>query len=719
LAFNPGKIIAASKKALKVALMIFAGYLLVLTGAVLWAFEVKLQKWPIFIYGAPYTVRAGDDIVETRLLERLSRLGYSKSPTMVAEPGQWSQSGTGLDVHLKYCPITGLGIASGPVSFSLDLNRVRSIHLVRSNQTVDKVVLEPELVSILPAQGPDQRLCRPTPVDQVPSLLTDAIVLTEDRRFYTHQGVDVGSMFRAFKANVRAWRYVQGASTITQQLVRMTLLPAQKTLFRKVNEVFLALITDALYSKRTILQAYLNHVYLGQWGQFPINGVAEASRHFFGKELRQLSPEECAFLAATIMAPNVITPRRHPERARGRRNMVLGLLLKEGKIDRDEYEQARAAPVRLRRPGSPPVRAAAFVDLVREAIEKEKNGGSGKPRDVVTSLDPLIQNEAYTDIRRTDEHKSETHLVVLALSTGDIKAYVAPGPEKWNGTGGNLESVLPMATVAALVPDDEQSAKFTLTSRLFPPIPGGRPVTLREAFLAERPLLMRRLVDSIGQERIVKVLEEFELRARSGPANSVVVGPMTPLEMARSFALLASLGLKRQLGAGRNVMLDNGASHSRPDGKRVSFPPASLFLVNYLLKDLPPLEDTSYGLEGLGHRPSVFISWDEHGIWGVTYRADILLLVRVPGTGVETNRIKKMMLRLLPLPGQSTGKLLRVPPGVVFRKICIDSGLRATSICPHVILEPFLKGSQPLEWCPFRHRPEPVRSDGQMKVGKP
>ncbi len=718
MAFNPGKIVAASKTTFKVALMIVAGYLLVLTGVVLWAFEVKLMKWPTFIYGAPHIVRVGDDIVKTRIIERLSRLGYTKSPTMVAGPGQWSQSGSGLDVYLKYSPISGWGIASGPVSFSLDLNRVRSIRLVRSHQNVDQVALEPELLSVLPGQSAVQRLCRPIPLNQVPKLLTDAIVLTEDRRFYSHHGIDVGSMLRALKANVKAWRYVQGASTITQQLIRMTLLTSHKTLFRKINEVFLALIADGLYSKQTILQHYLNRVYLGHWGQFPVNGVAEASRHFFGKDLRQLSPEECAFLAATIMAPNIITPRRHPERARGRRNMVLQLLLKEGKISRDEYEQARAVPVRIRKPCPSPVRAAAFVDLVKEAIEKDNDGGSRKHRDVVTSLDPLIQNRANFEIRRIGGQMNEAHIVVLALSTGDIRAYVTPGPEKWDGKGGNLESVLPMATVAALIPDESQSARFTLTSRLFPPNQGGRTVTFREAFSAERPLLVRRLVDSIGQENIMKALEEFAISSAPGPADSVVVNPLTPLEMARSYAVLATLGLKRQYGVGHKALSD-GTVRSRPEEKRVSFPPASLFLVNYLLKALPTLEDVGYGLEGVSHRPSVFVSADDHGIWGVAYRADTLVLVRVPGTSLKTIRIKKMMLRLLTEPSQSTGELLRVPSGVIFRKICIDSGLRATSICPHVILEPFLRGSQPSEWCPFRHRPEPIHSNSQLQVGKP
>ncbi|MDQ7784638.1 MAG: transglycosylase domain-containing protein [Desulfomonilaceae bacterium] len=718
MAFNPGKIVTAAKKALMAILVISAGYLLVLTGVVLWAFEVRFTQWPTFIYGAPYTVQVGDDIVRTRLFDRLTRLGYHRSPTMVAGPGRWCQSGSGLDVHLTYFPGAGWGVASGPVTFSLDLDRIRSIRLVRSDQDVDKVVLEPELVSVIPAQGTVQRLCRPVPLDRIPKLLIDAIVLTEDRRFHAHHGIDVGSMLRAVKANFKAGRYVQGGSTITQQLIKMTLLSPEKTLFRKINEVFLAVIADALYSKRTILEAYLNRVYLGHWGQFPVNGVAEASRRFFAKDLRKLGPEECAFLAATIMAPNVITPRRHPERALGRRNMVLGLLLKEGKIDRDEYERAKAAPLRIRKPGPPPVRAAAFVDLVKRTMEGERGRGKGNGIEVITSLDPLIQDDANLEIRRMGEQKSDTHLVVMDLRAGDMRAYAAPGPENWDGKGGNLESVLPMATLAALFPEDGERAKFTLTSRLFPRVPGGHPITLREAFFVERSLLTRHLADTVGHEKIVKVLGEFGVRTQRGSGGSIDVVPVSPLEMARSYATLATLGLELTCGVGIKPLPD-GTADSLSDHKRVSLPPSSLFLVNYLLKELPPLEEMTYDLEEVGRRPSLFVCRDDHGTWGVAYRTDTLLLVRVPGEGPDPDRLRKMMLRVLPQPGGPQRKPLRVPSGVVFRKICVDSGFRATSICPHVILEPFLKGSQPSEWCPFPHRTKPVRSDGQMKVGKP
>lgn len=711
------RIVVASKKVFKVTLVLFVGYLLVLTCAVLWAFEVKLKRWPTFIYGAPLMVRVGDDIRRIRLLERLSRLGYVRSPTMVAGPGQWSRSGSGLDVDLKYCPIQGRGIVSGPVTFSLDLDRIRSIHLARSLQDVDSVVLEPELIGVLPSEGSTPSLCRPVPLDRVPSLLVDAVVFTEDRRFQSHHGIDLGSMVRALKANVKAWRYVQGASTITQQLIRMTLLTPQKTLFRKGNEVLLALIADALYGKRTILQAYLNRVYLGHWGQYPINGVAEASRQLFGKELQQLEVEECAFIAATIMAPNIITPRRHPERARGRRNVILGLLLKEGKITREQYDKALATPVRIRKQAMPHVKAAAFVELVKEAVQRETGLGSGKQHDVITSLDPLLQKESNLEIRNLGRRGTETHLVILVPKTGEITAYVAPGPDKWDGTGGSLESVLPMAMVASLIPESDKHARFTLTSRLFPQEAGGRPVTVREAFAADKSHLAGRLIDSIGRTSIVQMLGEFNVQATPKGTDAIAIEPLRPLEMARSFTLLATWGTNppefRVLKT-----LPEVQARSEAGEKHIGVSPGALFLVNYLMKDVRPLGEVHRGTGEAVLTPSVFIARDDSGLWGVAYRRDVLLLVRIPGRGLGSGRVERMMLRLLPHPRPSDRQVPLAPKGVVFRTICLDSGLRATSICRRVIPEAFIRGTQPAEWCPLRHGAESVQSTGGTKSGK-
>ena len=291
-----------------------------------------------------------------------------ESPIAVPEPGEWKLSGSDLRIFFKHCPLRGEEFLSGPADLTLDWNRVRSIRLDRSRVEVNQVTLEPELIQIIPGPGYAPELCRPVPLDQIPSLLIDAIILTEDPHFFSHAGIDLGSIRQALQTNLKAWRYVQGGSTIPQQLVRMVLLSPEKTLWRKINEVLLAVVADGLYSKQRILETYLNRVYCGQWGPFPIKGVTEAARHLFGRNLNELDAAECALMAGIIRAPNVINPARHPDRALARRNMVLGLLFKAGKISRDTYEEAINRPASMRKGAPVLVKASAFVELVKDLL---------------------------------------------------------------------------------------------------------------------------------------------------------------------------------------------------------------------------------------------------------------------------------------------------------------------------------------------------------------
>ena len=211
----------------------------------------------ILCYAAPFSLQVGDNLNDVRFMERLVRLGYTRGASLALDPGQWSQSGSSLHLFLKHSPLVSQGIATGPVNITLDWNRVRSVSLMRSRENVNRIVLEPELLSIIPAAGYSPELCRPMPLEKIPPMLVDAIVLTEDTRFFSHQGIDLFSIGQALKTNLKAGRYVQGGSTIPQQLIRMTILTPEKTMGRKVNEIMLALVANVIYSKKTILQAYL------------------------------------------------------------------------------------------------------------------------------------------------------------------------------------------------------------------------------------------------------------------------------------------------------------------------------------------------------------------------------------------------------------------------------------------------------------------------------
>jgi len=703
LAFKPKKIVKLLAKVLVGFLVLFSAYLLILSGIVFWAFQVKLQKWPQFVYAAPFTLRVGDDIDRVNLMDRLARLGYVETREAIPSPGQWNSAGSVLRIFFVHCPISGQGIATGPVQISLDWKTVRSIKLMRSLEEVDNLVLDPELLEVIPAPGRSAELCRPLPLAKVNTLLVEAILLTEDTRFFSHWGIDFTSIVNALKTNIRAGRYLHGASTITQQLVRMTLLRPEKTLWRKIHEILLATLADALYSKESILESYLNRVYLGHWGSFPVRGVSEASRLFFGKDQTELDQAEIALLAAIIRAPNVIHPYRHPERAWGRRNMVLGLLLKAGKVSREDHDNAVNRPVAMRRASGPPEKAAAFIAMVRHRLDSEPIWREAGPQsqDVLTSLNPIIQREARLRLNSVGPAGAGAHLILADPETGSISALIAPASPKWSGEGGSLETLLPLAVIPALIPDRQDRAGYTLTSPMVVSGRSGGAVTFRSAFSHDRPLLVRKLTASPGPEKIVSVLKEFQVRAKVDANKNVTVEPLTPMAMAQVYSLMATLGDASLLEPEVKV-INAPASDSRPR-RRVSTSPAAIFMVNHLMRGLESITIRDGNPHAIRVAPSKFNARDKEGIWSLAYRPNALLLVRVPDDNAEETRVKQIVADLLPEPGTHSTDSVGVPDGLVFQKICVQSGLRATSVCPRVIREPFFKGTQPTEWCPYRH----------------
>jgi len=686
-------------------LVLFGGYLLVLGGMVVWTFQVKLHRWPAYVYSAPFHLRVGDDIRDVRLLERLERLGYVATQELIPPTGEWTERGSQLRVCFAHCPLKGQGIVTGPVQITLDWKSVRSVKLMRSMEEVDHLLIEPELLDVIAAKGCDAELSRPWPGDTADALVVDAILLTEDERFFSHWGIDAASIQRAVKTNIQAGRYVEGASTITQQLMRMMLLSQEKTLWRKCNEVFLAVLADALYSKETILRAYLDRVYLGHWGHYPVRGVNEAARAFFGETSSNLNAAQCALLAAMIKAPNVINPHRNPERARSRRNMVLGLLLKAGKISREEYDQSVESPVKMRRSGASPVKAAAFLAMVKERLARETVWGEkgAERQDLLTSLDAGIQTEAYAQLRQVGKEGHMGHLILANLDTGAIRALVTPTTAKWSGEGGDLETLLPLVVIPGLIPDRKDQVKYTLTSPLFFPGFTGDAITFREAFYEMRAPLIARLTSSLGPSAIISTLKEFGIRCQSRADNAITVEPLEPLRLAQVYALLARLGHATQLHPEVKV-IDGSPPETAKPGQAVSVAPSILFLVNHLLKEPESIAVKEGRPDSSWAQPSLFTAKDRAGVWSVAYRSDALLLVRLPGDQVNDKKLKAAMFRLLPPPNVQGGTGLQPPDGVITRKICLESGLLATSVCPHVIREPFLKGSQPVEWCPLPHQ---------------
>ena len=670
---------------------------------VVWTFEVKLKKWPILVFGAPTAIKVGNYITDLQLYSRLERLGYTKTDSISLNPGEWAQSESNLRIFFRYSPFVGDGVLDGPITLSLDGDVIRSIRLMRSMQEVKNFDMEPEVLSVFPVKGHSAALCIPARLEQMPSLLIDSVLLTEDNRFYTHTGIDIISIYRAIISNFQAGRYVQGASTITQQLVRMTLLNPEKTLWRKFTEIILSLGADAFYSKNTILEAYLNRVYLGQVGSLPVLGVYEAARNFFGKSVEELDPAECALIAAIIRAPNVINPFRRPERAMARRNMILGLLFKNGKISREVYDQETAKPVHMIKSNFSPPRASAFLDMAKSELKQGNSVASVSQHFFSTSLDVAMQAFAETKLRRFGDPGAMSYVIVVNPETGSLNTFVTPISDKWSGHGDNLGLFAPIALAPAFNPRTTGDPLYTMASQVALDDPDPRRTAFAEAFRVNREILLNRIIQVLGPERIVAALNDFRVGARSTNGPEITIEPMSPLEVAQSYSALAALGSAGIINC-RKPSKSGRLGQTVPDEvMRVSTPPSVIFIINSLIRDRQTHQESNDNPRKLLLSPSCLADRDEMGAWGIAYHRSALALIRIPTNSVNINLVRKTVLEILPSANLGNQKDFSIPSGLVFRKLCVESGLKATSICPEITLEPFLAGTQPEEWCSLGH----------------
>src|SRR5499433_1754418 len=272
------------------------------------------------------------------------------------------------------------------------------------------------------------------PLAQIPKTLRDAIIATEDARFYSHHGVDPTGIARAIYQNFRHSRIVEGGSTITQQLAKVLFLTPDKSLERKLKEAVLALTLERRYSKDRILELYLNQIYFGQ-GAF---GVEAASRTFFGKSVGQLTLAESALLAGLPKAPATYSPFDHPEAAKRRRTTVLARMVETGMLKPEEARKAVQAGLALVPPERRRTTGQYFLEYVQQLLEQQYGaemvfkGGLN----VYTTLSPAMQLKAEQSLReglqtlegrsakaRPGEHP-EGAIVTIEPQTGYIRALV-------------------------------------------------------------------------------------------------------------------------------------------------------------------------------------------------------------------------------------------------------------------------------------------------------
>lgn len=452
----------------------------------------------------------------------------------------------------------------------------------------------------------------PVELKRIPQALIDAVLAVEDQRFYEHHGLDPRRIAGALVANVKAAGISEGGSTITQQLAKNLFLHAGRTPLRKIREAALAIALEARYSKEQILEAYLNEIYLGQDGATAIHGVGAASRYYFGKSVSRLNLSESALLAGMIHSPNRLAPNRHADEAGARRNVVLGLMAAQKRIDQDDADRARNARVSTRTFPLTLVDARYFRDYVASSsTEHLPDRGAA----IYTTLDATLQRSAERAILRGVGRirlpGAQAALVAIDPRTGDVLAMVGGrdyGASQFNrATDARRQpgsAFKPFVALAALEGGENNKPAFTLASVLEDePLTVRTPqgewqptdydggfrgaVTFRQAMEQSLNIPFVRVGLAIGPKRIASTATRLGVTSKLNPVPSLALGSseVSLLELVRAYGVLAAQG---NLAETRTILGRRdrrGEQESAPDAsvRRVAAP-AATFLVTSALQ---------------------------------------------------------------------------------------------------------------------------------------
>lgn len=424
-------------------------------------------------------------------------------------------------------------------------------------------------------------------IKQVPDSMKNAIIAIEDHRFYQHSGVDLIGTSRALIRDLKAREMVEGGSTITQQLTKNTLLTSQKTLNRKMEEVFLALQIEREYSKQEILQMYLNQIYFGNgaWG------IRTAASKYFAKEVKDLSISESALLAGLIKAPSALNPYEHLEEATNRRNLVLLQMKKQGFISNHQYEKAINEKVVLNDAGGDPFRGK-FPYYVDQVLDEAINQ-YGLSQDelltggyqIYTELEPAMQTameETYQNDALFPEGKDrliQSGGVLVDPKTGGIKAIVG-GRGEHTFRGYNRASQLEaqpgssFKPLAVYTPALENGWKITDMLKDEPMSFGDyKPSNYNHQYAGEVPMYDAVkesknvsavwLLNELGIEQGLDSIKRFGISLDKKDRNlSLALGGLhkgvSPLNMAEAFTVFPNNGIRMKTHAIKKIVDADG-----------------------------------------------------------------------------------------------------------------------------------------------------------------
>ncbi len=720
------------------------------------------------VFGRPLTLQAGQNITQSELIARLNDVGYAQR-SRVEQPGEFAidrhtvvlisrggdQAGKPLTVSFPEPPVLKKKSATPPPVAQ------RIARLQVAARAVDRVTLDAPLLTGLMTGTREKR--RRVALDTIPARMQEAVLAIEDRRFYYHPGIDPIRIVGALVTNVFGDKpYLSGASTITQQLARNFFLTdemaieqqtGQRSPLRKVREQFMAIILETKATKDEILELYLNDVYLGHRGSFALHGVAEASKIFFGKDVRNLTLSEAALIAGVIQSPQIHSPFNNPERARERRNVVLRSMADGDYITPDAAERATKEPIAVVA-RAVDNEAPYFVDFLGEALDQSFPGVATKPGalDIYTTLDLNLQRHAQEAVRegiarvdaalarrkRGPRRVAQAALVAIDPRTGEILSFI--GGRSYNQSqfnraanarrqvGSTFKPFVFLAafekaadegtgdiTPATIVHDEPTTWNFDnqeWTPRNYDGEYDGA-ITLRRALAMSRNVATVKVAEQTGYDQVVALWRKTKIGTQDQvkPYPSVALGviELTPLEVAEAYTVFPNRGTVKKLRPIINVV--SGEQDARPQvvpGPSVARPSAA-FLVTHMMRSVLN-EGTGASARGAGFTYDAAgksgTTNDLRDAWFVGFTPELLTVVWV---GLDDNQPLGLSGSQAALPIWTSFMMkalagranagFEAPGGVSFVEVDRDTGKIATPTCPRVTNEAFLSGTEPLAAC--------------------
>ncbi|HEX9944169.1 MAG TPA: PBP1A family penicillin-binding protein [Thermoanaerobaculia bacterium] len=713
-------------------------------------FDEITFRQPSRLYGRATRLYEERNYPPDLLIANLSGEGYREDDTSPDLPaGRYRRSKRGVAVHLRSFPLPDGSRGGGLVEVAYQGTRIAGLR--RDGTPVDSAILEPPLLASY--YGPDFQERRPVTLDEVSQDLIAAVIAAEDDSFYRHAGFSPSGILRALWVNLRGREVRQGGSTLTQQLVKNLYLTHERTLARKSQEILLAVLLEIRYEKRQILEAYLNEIYLGGSGGVSLLGVGAASRAYFGKDASQLDLGEAATLAGVIRSPANYSPVVHPDRAKERRDWVLGRMAQLRLVPQERIEQALQellvlAPEPVVRRRAPYFADSAALEASRRfGIEDLQDGGYV----LFSTLDWSSQKAAQEAVEwglKALEGKSrkgrsplQAALVSMDPATGGILTYI--GGRQYDSSqfdrAGRAQrqpgsAFKPVVYAAAFETDTASPSSFLEDEPLILPVAGQAAwspknddgsyhgwVSVRTALEKSYNPATTRLALQVGMRRVVRLAQDMGITTPMDPFPSMALGAaaITPLELTTVYATLANGGARppvHELAAvldryGKPVQ---GAPLPKP--VRV-ISPETAYMVTSLLEGVLQRGTAAGAAAGLTgdiagktgttnkRRDNWFAGYTPERTTVVWVGYDDNSRTRLSGARAALPIWIRFMARVAPPGGYST---FPQPPGVTTVAIDPTTGLLATESCPGAFTEVFRQDEVPTQIC-NRHQgwPEP------------